>query len=112
MPTVAEIQAAQAAAAAAAAGAGSGTGAGAGSGAGTGSGAGSGTGSVVGRTVALRAGLTSANLREGPSTETERVGLFTPSETAKIIEVKDDWYRVEFSFGMTAWIRNDLVVLR
>ena len=131
MPAVVDIQAGQAAAAAGPSGSGAGTGAGANTGAGTntdagtgagdGSGSGTGTGAAagtgggqgaVGKTITLRAGSNNANLRQGPGTSYDLAGLLLPSETATIIEIKDDWYRVEFSYGLKAWIREDLVEVK
>ena len=113
MPTVSEIQAAQVNAAAGSGSAGTGAGTGTGTGAGAqppdangGSGAGN---TVIGRVITLRAGSNNANLRKGPGTTYDIVGLLLPSETATIIEVKDNWYHIEFSYGLQAWIREDLV---
>jgi len=100
MPTPAEIQAAQAGAASGGAGGGAGN---------TG---GTGGVSLIGRTVALKSGGGNANLRKGPSTDTERVGLLLPGETAKILEITGEWYRIEINASFTAWIRGDLVELR
>ncbi|MDR1193647.1 MAG: SH3 domain-containing protein [Peptococcaceae bacterium] len=137
MPTVAEIQAAQTGAAAATgggAGTGSGTttgggtaggtaggtttGGGTAGSAGTGTGGGTTTGGTttgggatgnVGRNITLKTGLNQANMRKGAGTNHEVVAILLPSETAKITEVSGDWYKVEFSYGLTAWIRNDMV---
>ena len=116
MPSVAEIQAAQAGAA------GSGS-----TGAGTGTSTGTGTGTtgnetvvggdadsestdgLIGKTITLQTGRNNANLRKGPGTNFDIVGLLLPTETAVIVDVNDDWYQVEFSYGLQAWIREDLV---
>lgn len=119
MPTVAEIQAAQAGASS---GGGGSTGTGSGSGAGSGSSGGSSNGSngsntgsgtnPIGKSVTLRAGSSNANLRRGPGVSFELEGLLLPSEMAIIIGVEGDWYHVEFSYGLKAWIRGDLVEIK
>ncbi|MCL1848840.1 MAG: stalk domain-containing protein [Clostridiales bacterium] len=133
MPTVAEIQAAQAGAASGGTGAGTGAGAG---GAGTGAGeAGSGSGSgaasgggesqgagggaaAAGKTIVLAAGHNNANLRKGPGVNHELVGMFLPTETATILEISSadgegfKWYHVEFEYGLQAWIREDLAEVK
>lgn len=118
LPTVAEVQAAQTAAAAANGGsAGGGTSGGSaggdsGSGGSSGSGSGGATGTVVGKTLTLKSGTSSANLRGGPGTTYDKVGILLPSEEATITEVSGDWYHIKFSYGLEAWVRNDLVTVK
>ena len=119
MPTVPEIQAAQTGAASGVGSGGTATDPGTGTDTPDGDGQ-TGSGStgtdpgtgVVGRTITLGAGRTNANLRSGPGTTYDLVGLILPSETATIIEVSTaadgEWYHLEFGY-MKAWIRADLV---
>lgn len=72
------------------------------------------TSGVVGKEVILDPENSRANLRSGPGTSYSILGILLPGEEAEIKEVsKDsenmDWYKVYFDYGMTAWIRSDLV---
>jgi len=67
------------------------------------------TNSLIGKTVTLKSGNNTANLRSGPGTSYSKVGLLLKNETAKIIAVNSDWYQIRFDYGMEAWIRSDLV---
>ena len=117
LPTVAQIQSAQTAAAAANGGSsGTGTDTG-GTNTGTETNTGSGTagntsGSVVGKTITLKSGTNSANLRSGPGLDYDKVGILLPSEEASVTEVNGDWYHIKFSYGLEAWVRNDLVTVK
>lgn len=115
MPSVAEIQAAQTAALAGVSGSGTVSGTVTSPGTGTVSGSDSG---LIGKTIALKAGVTDARLRKGPGTNYDIYGLLLPTETAKIIDTSAAsdgvWYHVELDFGPNetgpkVWIRSDLV---
>jgi hypothetical protein len=108
LPSVAAIQASQAVAAGS--GSSGSTGAGTTGSGSTGTGTtGSGTNTLIGKTISLKAGNNNANLRSGPGTTYGKVGLLLPGETAKIIEVSGEWYRIKFDYNMEAWIRSDLI---
>ena len=65
----------------------------------------------VGQTITLGAGMSYANLRNGPSETHDIIGLLLPAEMAKVIDVSGDWYQIEFYFGLQAWVRIDLVMI-
>ncbi len=118
LPTVAQIQAAQTAAAAANSGGstagtgGTSTGGTTTGGSTTGGTTGTADGSLVGKTVNLKSGTNSANLRSGPGLTYDKVGILLPSEEASITEVNGEWYHIKFSYGLEAWVRNDLVTVK
>jgi hypothetical protein len=64
---------------------------------------------VIGKTITLKAGNTTANLRSGPGITYTKVGLLLPNEPAVITEVSGEWYHIRFDYGMEAWVKSDLV---
>lgn len=67
------------------------------------------TADVIGKTITLKAGNTTANLRSGPGITYTKVGLLLPNEPAVITEVSGEWYHIQFDYGMEAWVKSDLV---
>lgn len=50
------------------------------------------------------------NLRSGPGTEYEKVGMLTRGATAKLLETGDGWHKVEYN-SQQAWVSADYVTL-
>jgi Bacterial SH3 domain len=50
-----------------------------------------------------------ANLRKGPSSDSERVRAVEPGTTLKAVARQGEWYQVEVEGGEPAWIRRRLI---
>ena len=45
-------------------------------------------------------------VREGPSTDDDRVGKVKAGAIAKIVDRKGEWYKLKFTYGTAGWVKG------
>ncbi|MCH8274440.1 MAG: C40 family peptidase, partial [Armatimonadetes bacterium] len=57
----------------------------------------------------VKVSATDVNVRNGPSTEHERIAGVAKGTLATVLERQEDWYRLRFPNGTVGWVRGDLL---